>query len=100
MGRFQQAVIFALLAVLLHWAVDPGQNAQSACSLHAHNNTLLLFSRRVVTPSGTLSAVVEVRNGEIDAVTPADVAPEGALDFTDAVISPVRSVVYADPARD
>jgi len=90
MGRIQQALAVVTLAIVLHWAAD--RNTQSACSLLVgSSNSVQLFSRRVVTPDGTLSAVVHVVDGRIDAVVHSDSAPEGALDYSDAVISPVRS---------
>jgi hypothetical protein len=90
MGRIQQALAVVALAIVLHWAAD--RNTQSACSLLVgSSNSVQLFSRRVVTPDGTLSAVVHVVDGRIDAVVHSDSAPEGALDYSDAVISPVRS---------
>jgi dihydroorotase-like cyclic amidohydrolase len=92
MARIQQTLSVVALAVLLHWVVDPaGRSAHTACSLHGLNSSsYVLFSKRVVTPGGTLSAVVHVSNGLVAAVTPAESAPQGALDYTDAVVSPVR----------
>ena len=92
MARIQQTLSVVALAVLLHWVVDPaGRSAHTACSLHGLNSSsYALFSKRVVTPGGTLSAVVHVADGLVTAVTPAEAAPDGALDYTDAVISPVR----------
>ena len=92
MARIQQTLSVVALAVLLHWVVDPaGRSAHPACSLHGLNSSsYALFSKRVVTPGGTLSAVVHVADGLVTAVTPAEAAPDGALDYTDAVISPVR----------
>jgi allantoinase len=60
----------------------------ASCSLLPPSATLTLFSSRVVTPSGVVSAAVEVRDGVITAVTPRADAPTGSHDYGNAVLSP------------
>jgi allantoinase len=68
-------------------AVAPAASAAS-CSLQPPSATLTLFSTRVVTPTGVVSAAVEVRGGVITSVTPREDAPLGSLDYGNAVLSP------------
>ncbi len=91
MVRFRQALLIVALALVAHELFDNASTRTDAasCGLAAHNGTFSLFSRRVVTPQGVLSAVVHVEGGSVAALSPAPAAPAGALDYGDAVVSPV-----------
>jgi len=95
MGRFRQAFLVVALALLAHELQDRAAGgrprpAGAWCGLQTHNTSFTIFSRRVVTPSGVVAAALHVKNGRIRAVSHTASAPEGALDFGDAAISPVR----------
>jgi len=88
--RYTQAALL-LAAALLTQEVYKRRNTfetHTRCGLLPHSGSFALFSNRVVTPEGTLSAVVHISGGLITAVTPADAAPPGALDYGAAVLSP------------
>jgi allantoinase len=50
--------------------------------------SLVLRSRRVLTPEGLRPASVHVRNGRIHAVDPYELAPEGVLDVGELLLTP------------
>ena len=86
MGRFGQVALAVAVALTAH-AVFQLAPQLHACSLLPHEQ-LTLYSKRVVTPDGVVAAAVTVLGGRIVAVTPASVAPPGALDYGAAVLSP------------
>ena len=63
----------------------------AACGLLPGGASFTLWSRRVVTPQGVLSAAVAVEAGVIRSVTLAAAAPPGAVDYGNLVVSPARA---------
>ena len=92
---FGVAALAVVIALLTHYRAEllGSVGGGPVCGL-GKSSSFTIWSKRVVTHQGVLSAAVRIENGKFASISLASSAPSGATDFGDAVISPVISPLF------